>query len=341
MKKIIITVLFVTFSFKINAQIAENIKVLNTRYDNFAPSYYNNEVKFEFKKRENIGVPGIGYYSGLLTFAPWADNTGGHHHQLNFNEGGIFYRNGLPDDETWGQWSKILIQKINKPIELGPKSTQGGIIFAQTYADNDYIGTLSSNYSSGAIILGYGAAGMNGSGTSGQLVSTFDNFSANRGALRLGQGTLEFLSTPTAVQTAVNSELNIQSRFFINKLGNVGIGTANPDAKLSVNGTIHSKEVKVDLTGWPDYVFSKEYTLPSLYEVEKHINEKGHLQNIPSAKEVAKDGGIELGEMNRKLLEKIEELTLYTIQQQKEIDELKKENSLLKKLEERINKLEK
>ncbi|MEE3999167.1 hypothetical protein V1T75_02365 [Tenacibaculum sp. FZY0031] len=115
-----------------------------------------------------------------------------------------------------------------------------------------------------------------------------------------------------------------QSAFTVRNNGNVGIGTANPDAKLSVNGTIHSKEVKVDLTGWPDYVFSKEYTLPSLYEVEKHINEKGHLQNIPSAKEVAKDGGIELGEMNRKLLEKIEELTLYTIQQEKSINELKK-----------------
>ncbi len=120
------------------------------------------------------------------------------------------------------------------------------------------------------------------------------------------------------------------------KGGNVGIGTTTipTDYKLAVAGKILTEEVKVLLqNNWPDYVFSKEYTLPSLYEVEKHINEKGHLQNIPSAKEVAKNGGIELGEMNRKLLEKIEELTLYTIQQQKEIERLKK-------LEERINKLE-
>ena len=127
------------------------------------------------------------------------------------------------------------------------------------------------------------------------------------------------------------------------KGGNVGIGTTTipTDYKLAVAGKTITEEVKVQLqSNWPDYVFTKEYQLPTLKEVAQHINNKGHLQNIPSAKEVKDNGGIELGEMNRKLLEKIEELTLYTIQQQREIDELKKENSLLKKLEERINKLE-
>jgi len=104
--------------------------------------------------------------------------------------------------------------------------------------------------------------------------------------------------------------------------GNVGIGIINPINKLDVNGTIHSKEVKVDMTGWSDFVFKKEYNLPTLEEVEKHIVEKGHLENIPSEKEVLKDG-IDLGEMNAKLLQKIEELTLYMI-------EMKKENNLLR-----------
>ncbi|CAM1361501.1 conserved hypothetical protein [Tenacibaculum sediminilitoris] len=124
--------------------------------------------------------------------------------------------------------------------------------------------------------------------------------------------------------------------------GSVGIGTTDTKGfKLGVDGKIAATEVKVaTYTNWPDYVFSKEYQLPTLQEVAQHIQEKGHLQNIPSAKEVKDNGGIELGEMNRKLLEKIEELTLYTIQQQKEIEELKKENRLLKKFEERINKLE-
>ncbi|UOY05176.1 hypothetical protein L0P88_14620 [Muricauda sp. SCSIO 64092] len=111
--------------------------------------------------------------------------------------------------------------------------------------------------------------------------------------------------------------------------GDVGIGTETPDAKLAVNGNIHTKEVKVDMVGWPDYVFDKDYELPSLKEVENYIKEKGHLQDIPSAQEVVEDG-IMLGEMNAKLLQKIEELMLYTIAQQKEIQNLVKEMNSVK-----------
>lgn len=121
--------------------------------------------------------------------------------------------------------------------------------------------------------------------------------------------------------------------------GNVGIGKANPNNKLDVNGTIHSKEVKVDMSGWSDFVFKKEYNLPTLTEVEKHIHEKGHLENIPSEEEVLKNG-ISLGEMNAKLLQKIEELTLYSIQQSKEVEALKKENTSFKSLSERLTRLE-
>ena len=101
--------------------------------------------------------------------------------------------------------------------------------------------------------------------------------------------------------------------------GKVGIGITNPTNKLDVNGTIHSKEVKVDMNGWSDFVFKKEYSLPTLEEVEKHIAEKGHLENIPSEEDVLKNG-ISLGEMNSKLLQKIEELTLYIIEQNKRIE---------------------
>ncbi|MHC0445103.1 hypothetical protein ACWA1F_06815 [Flavobacterium sp. 3-218] len=116
-----------------------------------------------------------------------------------------------------------------------------------------------------------------------------------------------------------------ESRLAIMDSGNVGIGTSSPDSKLAVNGTIHSKEVKVDMYGWPDYIFKKEYDLPTLAEVENHIKEKGHLENIPSEEEVLKNG-IQLGEMNAKLLQKIEELTLYLIDQNKSIENLIKEN---------------
>jgi hypothetical protein len=84
------------------------------------------------------------------------------------------------------------------------------------------------------------------------------------------------------------------------------------------------KEVRVASGSpcWPDYVFSRNYKLPSLSEVEQFITENQHLPNVPSAAEV-KENGIELGEMNAILLQKVEELTLYIIALQKQVDELK------------------
>jgi hypothetical protein len=115
----------------------------------------------------------------------------------------------------------------------------------------------------------------------------------------------------------------------INATGNVGIGTPTPDSKLAVNGTIHSKEVKVDLTGWPDYVFKPKYKLSSLLEVKQYINQNHHLPEMPSEAEVAKEG-INLGEMNKLLTKKVEELTLYAIEQKDEIEQLKKGQEELK-----------
>ena len=109
------------------------------------------------------------------------------------------------------------------------------------------------------------------------------------------------------------------------KSGNLGIGVTNPTRKLEVNGTIRAKEVIVETTGiWADFVFDKNYKLASLAEVEEHINEQGHLPEIPSAAEVA-ENGINLSEMNVKLLQKVEELTLYIIAQNKDIQQLQKE----------------
>lgn len=116
--------------------------------------------------------------------------------------------------------------------------------------------------------------------------------------------------------------------------GNVGIGTKNAgNWKLAVKGKIRAEEIKVE-TGWADYVFREGYDLPSLEQVKRHIKEKGHLINIPSASEV-KAHGIELGEMNKLLLEKIEELTLYTIQQEEKLEKmelLEREVSELKRM---------
>jgi hypothetical protein len=95
--------------------------------------------------------------------------------------------------------------------------------------------------------------------------------------------------------------------------GNVGIGTDSPNNKLDVAGTIRAEEIIV-ATGWADFVFDKGYELKSLTSVEKFISENGHLPGIPTAAEVAKNG-IKVGDAESKLLMKIEDLTLYLINQ--------------------------
>jgi len=112
--------------------------------------------------------------------------------------------------------------------------------------------------------------------------------------------------------------------------------------RLIVKDGIRTEKVKVDVAsanGWADYVFKKEYKLNSLESVEKQIEEKGHLLNIPSAEDVVKSG-INLGEMDAKLLEKIEELTLYAIKLNKDVKKLEKENDELRKKASLLNKIE-
>ena len=126
------------------------------------------------------------------------------------------------------------------------------------------------------------------------------------------------LSFKTTVDDYASTTGSYQSRnaYFT---ANVGIGTTNPDEKLTVKGKIHTQEVKVDMAGplVPDYVFANDYKLKSLQEVEEYIKQNSHLPEIPSAKEIEKNG-LMLAEMNMSLLKKIEEMTLYMIEMKKE-----------------------
>lgn len=123
-----------------------------------------------------------------------------------------------------------------------------------------------------------------------------------------------------------NRELNIYGKINVNGVsyfsGNVGIGTIYPEYTLDVKGIIRATEIKIEsIDNFPDYVFESNYLLPALDEVDRFIQANGHLPEIPSAKEVS-ENGLNMAEMQIMLLKKIEELTLYLIEQQQKIQSL-------------------
>ncbi|KAB5483643.1 hypothetical protein [Flagellimonas hadalis] len=100
--------------------------------------------------------------------------------------------------------------------------------------------------------------------------------------------------------------------------GKLGIGTTTFGShKLAVEGSIGAREIKVEASGWSDFVFAKDYEIPTLEELEAYILQNQHLPDIPNETEII-ENGVNLGEMNAKLLQKIEELTLYLIEQNKQ-----------------------
>lgn len=131
-----------------------------------------------------------------------------------------------------------------------------------------------------------------------------------------------YVGNPVTTNSAI-AALNVKDNGF------VGVGTRNPQSELAVAGTVTAKIVKVTATGWPDFVFEKDYPLPALSEVAQFIADKKHLPGIPSASQIEKDGH-DIGEMNNKLLQKIEELTLYLIQEQQERKKLEETVKALK-----------
>jgi hypothetical protein len=130
---------------------------------------------------------------------------------------------------------------------------------------------------------------------------------------------------------------NSLPRIHIDNDGNVGIGTINVndvDYKLFVEGSIRTRKVRVDALTWPDYVFQPSYNLRPLKEVEQFIQKNSHLPDVPSAAVVEKEG-VDLGDNQAVLLRKIEELTLYIIEQNKRLEEQEKR---IRQLEQRANK---
>lgn len=187
----------------------------------------------------------------------------------------------------------------------------------------------------------------------GADVGIFKVSSFLAGSLELGSVNDDNLNDNGGIVTIYNV-IRDNAHTYIGNLnvidGNVGIGTDLPSEKLSVNGKIRAKEIKVEATNWPDYVFEQGYQVGKLEELESYVKAHKHLPDMPSAKQIAANG-LELGEMVRLQQQKIEELTLHLIEKDKALKKVAVENiqlkakqadqaTAIKKLIERVDKVE-
>jgi len=314
-------------SIQVYSQTATSVKVKDTRDVVYAPTEYNNEVRFEFKRRSTISVPGSGNYSGLFTVAPWGDNSGSRSHQLNFNDGGLFYRNGWPDGETWAGWRKLLILDENNRLGIGTGSPSSLI---HVY-DKDLTADYPSLTSRGDVIQLYevinnsfefGLAGASNTRRA-WILSRHSDLSGQYGMhyntlhLQPDIGDKRYYK---GVAIGFPADLHLSNGTHLAIDGNVGIGTTAPKYKLDVLGTIRARELKVDMLG-ADFVFEEDYPLRPISELEDFVKANKHLPEIAPAKEM-QENGVNQSEMNQKLLQKIEELTLHIIALNKRLEKV-------------------
>lgn len=225
----------------------------------------------------------------------------------------------------------VLNPTNNSTKKMAIRNAYGGL-----FIYNDF-----SNYSYGFYMDEEGSIGI---GTTNTSASKFtieqksgDDLNSGIRLRNSSNGQSSFIWMDSKDDLHIDNSINSYRDIILNNngTGRVGIGTDEFGShKLTVEGSIGAREIKIQTGVWSDFVFEEDYHLPTLEEVEKHIKEKGHLKDIPSAMEV-KENGVFLGEMDAKLLQKIEELTLYVIElnkkiieQEKIIKKLKNENEL-------------
>ena len=241
---------------------------------------------------------------GTVAFAQWSTNGT----NVYYNGGNVGIGTSAPSFLfTVTNPTTTATLQVERPLASGTGNVAVLQLKNSSVGDYYYIGIKKQAVGHDAIQSLYNAA-----------TNTFRAFSVlnsvtGKYEIRSGVGVAEFLNNGNVL---------------FNNAGNVGIGTTNPVAKLSVNGTgtfngkVKCTEVEVSLTAWPDKVFKSGYDLMPLQEVETFVAQNKHLPGVPSEEEVLRNG-VNVGDMNAVLLQKIEELTLYMI-------DLKKDNELLK-----------
>ena len=318
-KNILLTIILVTFSLTAwGQQLGDGRAPGIDNYNTTIPSgFYATSVKQNGFPEFNASP----YADNLTYLINLSRNEGAHQWQIATPWGGddrIFFRKMYPITGAFDTpWHELATRGENVFTDNQYMSSVGklGLTPMGQYSPKLYFGAQFDN-SDEMFIARYNVA---------------DNYSD----LRVFIGDDNQGEDAFRVGNMISSSGNWRSFISVLNNGKVGIGVETPQNALDVNGIIRAKEIIVE-TGWADFVFAKDYKLPSLNEVKAHIDEHKHLPGIPSEAEV-KENGVALSDVTTKMMQKIEELTLYAIQQNEKATEQQK---LIEQLNKRINELE-
>ena len=323
-----------------NGRQGDMTSVVSTNGNLHLDSKNNRLTYINWYSKTNTLINGQGGFVGIGTTAPQKPlhiTSSAQHHQLRLQ--------GTGGMHSWVQFY---------PNGAGMKNWQAGAnvngFSVYNISDGAYRFTIAN---SGAIGIGTHNPDANAGVHMYQNKYTLYGPNTSWGGLLQVGGNGRQSGIATVVATNGNLHLDSKDAYstyinhysggntFINtNSGSVGIGTtATGTHKLAVEGTIGARKVMVETGSWSDFVFAPDYVLKDLDQVATFIKTNGHLPDVPSEKEVI-ENGIDLGDMDATLLQKIEELTLYTIAQEKKIKALEKENEEIDDLKARLAKLE-
>lgn len=259
----------------------------DTRSVNASPNTYSYEMALEFKERSAIGAPGTSTYGGLMTIAPWGDNSGGFHHQLFFNDQGIAYRTGQPASTTWNGWGQLLTTAGGTANYI-PKYNAAGSLSNSSLYDNGNIG-LGTTIPAAALHLYQDRYTLYGPNTTwGAYLQVGGNGRVTTHAsVAATNGNLHLDAADGAFATYINYYSVNNTLINSNGGGLVGIGATAPSHKLHINSTVNNNTVRLTHNsgvsgaklnfGDAEYVYLHEYTDDNLWLKANSVALQGYL----------------------------------------------------------------